>query len=51
MAPYGLQDLFEGRVNPTPPYKKGLKLHSIYTERIQSKKWNAIWDQLIIESE
>lgn len=51
MAPYGLQDLFEGRVNPTPPYKKGLKLHSIYTERIQSKKWNAIWDQLIIEPE
>ena len=38
MAPYGLQDLFEGTVRPTPPYQKGSKLHPIYLERMQHKK-------------
>lgn len=51
MAPYGLQDLFEGRVRPTPPYQKGSKLHPIYLERIQNKKWNTIWSNLVIESQ
>ncbi|AWE06907.1 hypothetical protein DCE79_05620 [Lysinibacillus sp. 2017] len=51
IAPYGLQDLFEGRVRPTPPYQKGSKLHPIYLERIQNKKWNTIWSNLVIESQ
>ena len=38
MAPYGLPDLYEGTVRPTPPYQKGSKLHAIYLERMQHKK-------------
>ena len=49
MAPYGLQDLFEGTVRPTPPYQKGSKLHPIYLERMQHKKWATIWIELVIE--
>ena len=49
MAPYGLQDLFEGRVRPTPPYQKGSSLHTIYIERMQNKKWDTIWHKLVIE--
>ncbi len=50
MAPYGLQDLFEARVRPTPPYQKGSQLHPIYLDRIQNKKWDTIWRNLVIES-
>lgn len=49
MAPYGVEDLFAGRVRPTPPYIKGSNRHSIYLERMQVKKWNTIWRNLIIE--
>ena len=49
MAPYGLYDLFEGIVRPTPPYQKGSKLHPIYLERMQHKKWDTIWRMLLIE--
>ena len=49
MAPYGLQDLFEGIVRPTPLYQKGSKLHPIYLERMQHKKWDTIWRKLVIE--
>ena len=49
MAPYGLKDLFEGTVRPTPPYQKGSKLHPIYLERMQHKKWDTIWRKLLIE--
>ena len=51
MAPYGLTDLFEGRVKPTSPYKKGTKLHPIYLNRIQNKQWHTIWSNLKIEFE
>ena len=51
MAPYGLTDLFEGRVKPTSPYKKGSKLHPIYLNRIQNKQWHTIWSNLKIEFE
>ena len=49
MAPYGLHDLFEGIVRPTPLYQKGSKLHPIYLERMQHKKWDTIWRKLLIE--
>lgn len=49
MAPYGLEDLFEKIVKPTPYYQHNSKLHSIYTERMQEKKWDTIWVDLNIE--
>ena len=51
MAPYGLNDLFEGRVKPSPPYKKGTNLYAIYLERMQNKEWNTVWSKLRIEFE
>ena len=49
LAPYGLNDLFNGRVRPTPPFNKNSKLHTIYLNRIQNKNWSSIWNELIIE--
>lgn len=49
MAPYGIKDLFEMKVKPTPFYKKSSGLHSIYVERVKKKKWNEIWTNLLIE--
>ncbi|GGA87086.1 nucleotidyltransferase family protein [Ornithinibacillus halotolerans] len=49
MAPYGLQDLFECKVRPTPFYEKSSQFYTIYLERIKMKKWNDIWEGLTIE--
>lgn len=48
MAPYGLEDLFEMRVKPTSFYQKGSDYYSIYVERVKSKKWNEIWEDITI---
>ncbi|MCM3782040.1 nucleotidyltransferase family protein [Neobacillus mesonae] len=50
MAPYGLEDLFEKVVKPTPYYQNNSKLNSIYTERMQKKKWDEIWIDLSVEA-
>lgn len=50
LAPYGLNDLFEGLVRPTPPFNQDSKLHTIYSNRIQNKNWDSIWNKLIIKS-
>ncbi|WP_026089318.1 nucleotidyltransferase family protein [Bacillus massilioanorexius] len=50
MAPYGLEDLFNKIVKPTPYYQKSSKLRSIYSKRMQEKKWDTIWIDLSIEA-
>ncbi|MGE7604510.1 nucleotidyltransferase family protein [Peribacillus sp. NPDC097675] len=49
MAPYGLTDLFEKIVRPTPLYTRNNKLYPVFSERMQEKKWNEIWRDLYIE--
>lgn len=49
MAPYGIQDLFEMKVKPTPFYQVNGELYSIYVDRIKRKKWNEIWGSLSIK--
>lgn len=49
MAPYGLNDLFELKVKPTPFYQKNSKFHSIYLARVETKRWKEIWRNLSIE--
>lgn len=49
MAPYGLENLFEMIVKPTPAFQKNTQLHSVYSERMRMKKWTEIWSQLSIE--
>lgn len=50
MAPYGLEDLFELKVEPTPLFRKGSEFHTIYLERIKKKKWEKTWNLLTIEN-
>ena len=51
LAPYGLTDLFEGIVRPTPPFNQNSELHTIYSNRIRSKNWGSIWSKLTVEFE
>ena len=51
MAPYGLKDLFEMQVKPTPYYKKEAEQHLIYVERLQKKNWSQTWEKLSVEIE
>ena len=47
VAPYGIDDLVHMVVRPTPFYTSKEKLR-IYEQRVETKKWNRIWDQLHI---
>ena len=47
VAPYGIDDLVHMVVRPTPYYTSKEKL-SIYEQRVDTKKWDIIWDQLRI---
>ncbi len=49
MAPYGLQDLFEMKVRPTPFYQMNSRYYPIYIERMMKKNWDLIWEKLSIE--
>jgi len=49
MAPYGLEDLFQGIVRPTPYYVTGTKLHPIYIERMSNKNWDTAWPHVYIK--
>lgn len=49
MAPYGLIDLFNKKVKPTPYFKSDCKLHAIYCDRMNKKRWPDIWTDLSIE--
>lgn len=48
IAPYGLTDLFELKIAPTPKYLKTERLHPIYQQRVAMKKWKTIWTNLIL---
>ncbi|RSC93962.1 nucleotidyltransferase family protein [Tenacibaculum singaporense] len=44
IAPYGLDDVFNLVVRPTPNFDL-----TMYRNRIASKKWEGTWDRLVIE--
>lgn len=50
MAPYGLEDLFERVVKPTPYFRNNHKLHAVYSERMNEKKWIETWSDLLIKT-
>jgi hypothetical protein len=43
-APFGLDELFDLIVRPTPHFAAGKRL--IYSNRIQAKRWLEIWPLL-----
>ena len=49
LAPYGLEDLFNKTVRPSPYFQKGSEFHSIYRERMKEKEWGKTWEGLSIE--
>jgi len=48
LAPYGVHSLFSKKVEPTPYFALDKKLHTIYQQRIKTKKWKQIWPDLLI---
>lgn len=48
LAPHGLQDLFAFYVQPTPHFKAHPKRLAKYQERVQQKRWQEKWPQLVI---
>lgn len=49
IAPYGLQDLFEMRVKPTPFFQENNEHYSTFVKRMKTKRWNEIWERLSIK--
>ena len=46
IAPYGLEDLFNLKVIPTPHFNL-----TIYNNRVKAKKWEEIWEKLSIKTD
>ena len=49
MAPYGLADLFEKKVRPTPYFHHDGSCWPVYSKRMEEKRWDQIWTGLSIE--
>lgn len=49
MAPYGLNDLFEMIVRPTPNYQAQEPLSYVYKKRMLEKQWEKSWPTITIE--
>ncbi|MGE7624774.1 nucleotidyltransferase family protein [Viridibacillus sp. NPDC096237] len=47
-APYGVEELLSCVVKPTPKFKKGKSMHSIYVKRVETKNWEKIWPKLTL---
>jgi uncharacterized protein len=43
VAPWGVDDVINLEVKPTPYFKQSKELSKIYEERIKKKNWKAIW--------
>jgi hypothetical protein len=47
-APYGVEDVINLLVKPTPYFQETEERAAIYEKRIREKNWSAIWDKLEI---
>lgn len=45
-APWGIEDVLQGIIRPTPPFKKNRRLLSIFEMRLHKKKWEENWKGL-----
>ena len=46
IAPYGLNDLFEFRLQPTPNFATSQAKLDLFTKRIERKQWLTTWPQV-----
>jgi hypothetical protein len=45
-APFGIKDLLEMKVKPTPFFMESAERLSIYEERVSKKNWKAVWPNI-----
>lgn len=45
-CPYGIDDVINLKVKPTPYFKETKELASIYENRIKTKNWQTIWHKI-----
>ena len=48
-APYGVEDLINFKISPTPHFSNDMERKIIYNERIKKKNWKRFWPNLTIE--
>jgi uncharacterized protein len=48
-APWGIEDVVNLTVRPTPYYLEAEKRMKIYKERVRKKKWGSIWELVEVE--
>lgn len=46
-APWGINDVVNLEVKPTPYFKELKELAKVYEERITKKNWKAIWQNFL----
>ncbi len=47
--PFGIDDLVNFRVSPTPHYFSDKDRQTVYNERVKKKNWNTFWPNISIE--
>ena len=48
-APWGVQDVLDMVVRPTPYYRESERLRQIFRERMQKKDWPSVWPHVRME--
>lgn len=48
-TPYGIEDLINFKISPTPHYSIDEKRRYVYNKRIKKKNWKKFWPNLTIE--
>lgn len=48
IAPYGVEDILNFEVRPTPSVKESVRQFANYSERVKKKNWISYWDRIKI---
>ncbi|MEW9107998.1 MAG: nucleotidyltransferase family protein [Cytobacillus gottheilii] len=49
-APWGIEDVLNLKVRPTPYYLEGNERMAIYNNRMRKKNWNSIWEKVEVST-
>lgn len=45
-APWGVEDVLEGIIRPTPSFKDSEQLMALFNKRLNQKKWELMWPEV-----
>ncbi len=48
-APYGLDDVINLKVKPTPYFGESKEIEAIYKEQVSKKNWKSIWSKIEVQ--